>query len=240
MVLKIMEKKARRVITVSQSTRDDLINMIPSLASRTVVIHEGVDEKFFGAEDQYHILKKYGIGRPYILYVGAADSHKNLIRLVSIYKRLSEIFPHFLVLAGKITERHRPVMEQVRKLNLNNRVIFTDTVSADDLPGIYRGADLFVLPSLYEGFGLVLLEAMASGTPVVASRTSSIPEVIGDAGELFDPYDEDNMYDVCKTVLSDSKRRLAMQKTGVIRARKFSWKKMAEETLNIYEEVSGT
>ncbi len=140
----------------------------------------------------------------------------------------------------EITERHHPVMEQVRKLNLNGRVIFTDAIAPDDLPAIYKGADLFVLPSLYEGFGLVLLEAMASGTPVAASRMSSIPEVVGDAGEFFDPYDEDNMYDVCQTVLSDPERRQQMTLLGVKRARQFSWQKMAEEILNIYEEVSGT
>ena len=239
-VLKIMDKKASRVIAVSHSSRNDLIEMIPGLASRTVVIHEGVDEKFFRAETSDLILKKYEINTPYVLYVGAGDFHKNLIRLINVYKRMSDIFPHSLVLAGKITERYRPTMEWVEKLNLRHRVIFTDTVAEDDLPAVYKGADLFVLPSIYEGFGLVLPEAMACGTPVVASRISSIPEVVGDAGEFFDPYNEDNMYDVCRTVLSDPERRRRMQIMGVEWARRFSWQKMAEETRKIYEEVSGT
>ena len=239
-VLKIMDKKASRVIAVSHSTRNDLIEMIPGLTSRTVVIHEGVDEKFFSADCPPQTLKKYGIESPYILYVGAGDFHKNLIRLLNVYKRLSDIFPHSFVLAGKITERYRPIMEWVEKLNLSRRVVFTDTVAEDDLPAVYKGADLFVLPSIYEGFGLVLPEAMACGTPVVASRISSIPEVVGDAGDLFDPYDEDNMYNVCKTVLSDPERRCRMQIMGVEWARRFSWQKMAEETRKIYEEVSGT
>jgi len=237
-VLKIMDKKASSVIAVSHSTRNDLIEMIPGLASRTVVIHEGVDEKFFSADCPHQTLKKYGIESPYILYVGAGDFHKNLIRLLNVYKRLSDNFPHSLVLAGKITERYRPIMEWVEKLNLGHRVVFTDTVAEDDLPAVYKGADLFVLPSIYEGFGLVLPEAMACGTPVVASRISSIPEVVGDAGELFDPYDEDNMYDVCQTVLSDPDRRRRMQIMGVEWARRFSWQKMADETRRIYEEVA--
>lgn len=236
-VLKIMDKKASRVIAVSHSTRNDLIEMIPGLAPRTVVIHEGVDEKFFSANYPPETLKKYGIENPYLLYVGAGDFHKNLIRLLNVYKRLSDIFPHSLVLAGKITERYRPVMEWVEKLNLSHRVVFTDTITEDDLPAVYKGADLFVLPSIYEGFGLVLPEAMASGTPVVASRISSIPEVVGDAGELFDPFDEDNMYDVCQAVLSDPDRRRRMQIMGVEWARRFSWQKMAEDTRKIYEEV---
>jgi glycosyltransferase involved in cell wall biosynthesis len=239
-VLKIMDKKASRVIAVSHSTRNDLIEMIPGLASRTVVIHEGVDEKFFSAERSDLILKKYGINTPYVLYVGAGDIHKNLIRLINVYKRMTDTFPHSLVLAGKITERYRPIMEWVEKLNLSHRVIFTDIVTEDDLPAVYKGADLFVLPSIYEGFGLVLPEAMACGTPVVASRIASIPEVVGDAGELFDPYNEDNMYDVCQTVLSDPERRRRMQIMGVEWARRFSWQKMAEETLKIYEEASMT
>lgn len=239
-VLKIMDKKASRVIAVSHSTRNDLIEMIPGLASRTVVIHEGVDEKFFSAKCPHQTLKKYGIEGFYILYVGAGDFHKNLISLINVYKRISDIFPHSLVLAGKITERYRPIMEWVEKLNLRHRVIFTDTVAEDDLPAVYKGADLFVLPSMYEGFGLVLPEAMACGTPVVASRISSIPEVVGDAGELFDPYNEDNMFDVCRTVLSDPERRRKMQIMGIKLARRFSWQKMAEETRKIYEEVSRT
>lgn len=130
-------------------------------------------------------------------------------------------------------------MELVKELNLNDRVVFTNTVSTDDLPGIYKKADLFILPSLYEGFGLVLLEALACGTPVVASRISSIPEVVGDAGEFFDPYNEDNMYDVCRDVLSDFELRKKMRILGISRARQFSWRRMTEETLKVYEEVSG-
>jgi glycosyltransferase involved in cell wall biosynthesis len=237
-VLKIMDKKASRVIAVSHSTRNDLIEMVPSLASRTVVIHEGVDERFFSADCSHQTLKKYGIEVPYILYVGAGDFHKNLIRLLNVYQRLSDIFPHSLVLAGKITERHRPIMEHVEKLDLRHRVVFTDTVTENDLPTVYKGADLFVLPSIYEGFGLVLPEAMACGTPVAASRISSIPEVVGDAGELFDPYDENNIYDVCQRILSDPERLRRMQIMGIEWARRFSWQKMAEETRRVYEEVS--
>jgi len=239
-VLKIMDKKASRVIAISHSTRNDLIEMIPGLASRTVVIHDGVDEKFFSTECPPQTLQKYGIEGSYILYVGAGESHKNLIRLINVYKRISDIFPHSLVLAGKITERYRPIMEWAEKLNLSHRVVFTDTIAEDDLPAVYKGADLFVLPSIYEGFGLVLLEAMACGTPVVASRNSSIPEVVGDAGELFDPFNENSMYDVCQTVLSDPERRRRMRIMGVEWARQFSWQKMAEETRKIYEEVSRT
>lgn len=237
-VLKIMDKKASRVIAVSHSTRNDLIEMIPGLASRTVVIHEGVDPRFFQAEFTPSLQVKYGLKTPYVLYVGAADAHKNLIRLVNVYHRLIPDFPHYLVFAGRITERYRPVMERVQELNLQHRVIFTDAIPDDELPGIYKGAELFILPSLYEGFGLVLLEAMACGTPVIASNISSIPEVVGNAGDLFDPYSENDMYDVCYRVLTNTEHLRNMQTMGVNQARQFSWQTMADETLKIYEETA--
>ena len=237
-VLKIMEKKVSKVIAVSHSTRNDLIEMIPGLSSRTVVIHEGVDEKFFNAKCVPQILKKYRIEGPYILYVGAGNFHKNLIRLLSVYKRLCDNIIQSLVLVGKITERYKPVMECVEKMNLSHRVVFTDAVSEDDLPCIYKGADLFVLPSLYEGFGLVLLEAMACRTPIAASNVSSIPEVVGDAALLFNPYVDEDMYNSIYTLLSDDALREDMKLSGVKRARLFSWEKMAKETLRIYEQVA--
>lgn len=238
-VLKIMDQKASRVIAVSQSTCNDLIELVPGLESRTVIIHEGVDHRFFQAVFSSQLKTKYRLTSPYILYVGAADPHKNLLRLLNVFQRLAATFPHTLVLAGRLTDKYRPVQKRVKELNLSSRVIFTDAISEEDLPGIYKGADLFILPSLYEGFGLVLLEAMACGTPVAASNISSIPEVLGAAGDLFDPFSEDNMYDVCQMVLSDSELRRRMQIIGIEWARRFSWQKMAEETRKIYKEVSG-
>ncbi|MFH1985707.1 MAG: glycosyltransferase family 1 protein [Pseudomonadota bacterium] len=236
-VLKILDKKANRIIAVSHSTRNDLIELVPGLESRTIVIHEGVDEKYFYAERSELISKKYGIRTPYILYVGAGDYHKNLIRLIKVYKRISYIFPHFLVIVGKITDRHRVLRVLVKELNLSQKVIFTGIVNEDNLPAVYKGADLFVLPSIYEGFGLVLPEAMACGIPIIASRNSSIPEVVGNAGVFFNPFHEDNMYDVCLTVLSNHELRRRMQFLSIKQARKFSWQKMVERTLEIYEEV---
>jgi glycosyltransferase involved in cell wall biosynthesis len=239
-VLRRIELNAERVIAVSNSTRNDLLEIIPSLDSRVVVIPEGVDEKFYKERFSSNVLIKYGIQTPYILYLGAADSHKNLPSLVKIFKRLSEIMPHSMVFAGRITERYKAVIKLTNEINLQDRVVFTGAIDENDISSIYKGADLLVLPSLYEGFGLVLLEAMASGTPVVASNVSSIPEVVGDAAKLFDPYDVEDIYDTIYTVASDSNLREKMRKEGIERARLFSWKKMAQETLRIYEEVAGS
>lgn len=239
-VLRRIELNAERVIAVSNSTRNDLLEIIPSLDSRVVVIPEGVDERFYEENFSSNILAKYGIKTPYILYLGAADSHKNLPRLVEVFKRLSNKAPHFLVFAGRMTERYKAVIKLTNEINLQDRVIFAGAIEENDISSIYKGADLLVLPSLYEGFGLVLLEAMASGTPVVASNVSSIPEVVGDAAKLFDPYDVEDIYDTIYTVASDSNLREKMRKEGIERARLFSWKKMAQETLRIYEEVAGS
>lgn len=239
-VLRKIERNAERVIAVSNSTRNDLLEIIPSLDSRVVVISEGVDERFYKEKFYSKVLIKYGIRAPYILYLGAADSHKNLPCLVNVFKRLSKIIPHFLVFAGRITKRYRSVIKLTGELKLQDRVIFAGAIEENDLSSIYKGADLLVLPSLYEGFGLVLLETMASGTPVVASNVSSIPEVVGDAAKLFDPHDEEDIYDTIYTVVSDNSLREKMRKEGLERARLFSWKKMAQETLRVYEEVAGS
>ena len=239
-VLRRIEQNAERVIAVSNSTRNDLLEIIPSLDSRVVVIPEGVDERFYKEKFYSKVLVKYGIQAPYILYIGAAGSHKNLPCLINVFKRLSEIIPHSLVFAGRITERYKAVIKLTNDINLQNRVVFAGTIEENDLSSIYKGADLLALPSLYEGFGLVLLEAMASGTPVVASNISSIPEVVGDAAKLFDPHDEEEMYAAIYTVVSNSSLRKKMKEKGLERARLFSWKKMAQETLRIYEEVAGS
>jgi glycosyltransferase involved in cell wall biosynthesis len=234
-----MDKKASRVIAVSNSTRNDLLEIIPSLESRTVVIPEGVDEFFFGNTLSSDLLTKYNVSSPYILYVGAADPHKNLSRLLNVFRRLSKKIPHYLVFAGKMTSRYKSLVELTYELNIHDRVIFTGYIEGKDLPSIYRGADLFVLPSLYEGFGLVLLEAMAAGTPVVASNVSSIPEVVGTAAMTFDPYDEDDMYNVIHKVIVDDSLREDMKIRSVNWAKLFSWSKMAKDTLSVYEQVAG-
>lgn len=237
MVLRLIERYASKIICVSNSTRNDLLEIIPSSRDKTAVIPEGVDEIFFSDKLSGDIIFRYKVQTPYILYVGAADPHKNLPRLIKVFARLSKKIPHFLVLAGRITERHKSLRNLILELKITDRVIFTNSIDVDDLPALYKGADLFVLPSLYEGFGLVLLEAMASGTPVAASNVSSIPEVVGNAAQLFDPADSDDMYNILyNTIMSDS-LRMDMKTKGIERAHLFSWKTMARETLQIYKEA---
>jgi glycosyltransferase involved in cell wall biosynthesis len=235
--LRVIERYASKVICVSNSTRNDLLEIVPSLHSKAVVIPEGVDEIFFSDKSSFDVSSKYKVQTPYILYVGAADPHKNLLRLIKVFSRLAKKIPHNLVLAGKITDKHKPLRDLTLELEIHNRVIFTDSIDADALPFLYKGADLFVLPSLYEGFGLVLLEAMASGTPVVSSNISSIPEVVGNAAQLFNPVDEDDMYDILYRTITNINLRAAMKANGIDRAHLFSWRKMVQETLQIYKEV---
>jgi glycosyltransferase involved in cell wall biosynthesis len=235
--LRIIERYASKVICVSNSTLNDLLEIVPSLHSKAVVIPEGVNEVFSADKLSIDVLSRYKLKTPYILYVGAADPHKNLQRLIRVFSRLTKKIPHNLVLAGKITDKHKTLWDLALELKIPNRVIFTDSIDAEALPSLYKGADLFVLPSLYEGFGLVLLEAMASGTPVVSSNISSIPEVVGNAAQLFNPVDEDNMYDILYRTITDINLRATMKANGIDRARHFSWRKMAQETLQIYKEM---
>ena len=236
-VLRRMERRADRIIAISESTRNDLIELSPQLKDRTVVIPDGVDSCFFNARECPDTLEKYSIKKPYILYVGCADLHKNLKRLVKAFARLTPHFPHFLVLAGKITSRHKPIFDLVDELNLGHKVIFPDFIETEDLPSIYKSAELFTFPSLYEGFGLVLLEAMAAGTPVLTSNITSLPEVVGNAGMLFDPFNEMAIYEALRSVLENIPLQAEMKTNGIERAHRFSWGKTAQKTLHVYKEV---
>ncbi|MEA3458002.1 MAG: glycosyltransferase family 1 protein, partial [Candidatus Thermoplasmatota archaeon] len=135
--------------------------------------------------------------------------------------------------------KYKEIFETINKLNLQNDVVFTGYVSDEDLPALYNAADLFVYPSIYEGFGLPPLEAMACGTPVITSNTSSLPEVVGDAGIMVDPPDVDRLADAMHEVLTNEGLRANMIKKGLGRAEMFSWEKCARETLEVYEEVYG-
>nr|HID12930.1 glycosyltransferase family 1 protein [Anaerolineae bacterium] len=166
--------------------------------------------------------------------------HKNLMRLIeawsSVIKSLG--FGHWsLAIAGHWDPRYPQARQKVAELGLDS-VIFLGEVAEADLPALYSAADLFVFPSLYEGFGLPVLEAMACGTPVVCSNTSSLPEIVGDAALTFDPLDVEEMAAKIKEALYDETLREEMREKGLRQAAKFSWEKTARETLKIYREVA--
>ncbi len=229
-------KRASHIIAVSQTTRKDMITHLKIPDDRISVIYNGLDHSLF---------KPYKVrlfNRPYILYVGSERPRKNLGRLFEAFAVIRKEFPELLFVkvgvAGRTREYRQEIMRKLDSLRIDQAVIFVEYVSELDLAYYYSSAALLAYPSLYEGFGFPPLEAMACGCPVVTSDTSSLPEVVGEAGIMFNPYDTDSLVEAMRKVLTDSELRDDMVRKGLEQAKKFSWEKAAKETQEVYNKVT--
>jgi glycosyltransferase involved in cell wall biosynthesis len=180
--------------------------------------------------------KKFGITKPYILFVGTIQPRKNIAKLIEAVSLLKNKEIQ-LVVVGKKGWLWEEILAAPEKFKITDRIKFLDFVGNEDLPSLYKNAQCFVLPSLYEGFGLPVLEAMQFGCPVVTSNVSSLPEVGGDAAIYFDPESVDDMAEKIDKVISDEKLRAEMTEKGYNQVKKFSWEKTAKETLKVLEEL---
>ena len=235
-------KKARLIITPSQATKGDLIKYFKVPAKKIRVIYEGTEPDFRVIKNHGKIEKlkeKYGLAKPFILYVGVWRNHKNIVGLIKAFDILLKKYKgdYQLVIAGKEDSYYPEIKKIHQQLGLKDRIIYPGFVPDKELPLIYNAASLFALPSFYEGFGLVALEAMACGTPVVSSKTASLPEVLGSAAIFFDPKNPEEMAEVLARVLKDNNLQKDLIIKGLERAEKYSWSQMAKETLKIYEEA---
>lgn len=238
--LPLAVRAASAIITVSAQSRKDILTHLPVEPERVVAIPEAADRRFrpVPPAEVEPVLRQYGLERPYILYVGALESRKNLPRLLEAYARLRTWSDRWrLVIVGARKWKSSPIFATVQALGLEPHVTFTGYVADEHLPALYSGADLFAFPSLYEGFGLPVLEAMACGAPVVTSNTSSLPEVTGDAALLVDPTDVAQLADAMCLVLSQPALAAELRAKGLARAVQFSWERTARETLSVYEHV---
>lgn len=236
-------RKADKIIADSNSTKSDLVKYFNVPAKKIEVIYLAADERFkLLTDDEVRTIRqKYNLDFLFILYVGGLAPHKNLITLIkAFHKAKLKGIDHKLVIAGKKRWKYKEIFSSIDALHLQDDVIFTGYVPDEDLPGLYNAADLFVYPSLYEGFGLPLLEAMACGCPVIASNSSSLAEVVGDAGILFNPYEVDELTKSICTVLNDIESKYNFRNKSLERAKDFSWNKCAMETLNVYKDVYST
>lgn len=228
-----------KIIAVSYNIKKDLITSFGVNESKIEVIYEAAHEKFkpLPKNEINFIKKKYNLKFPFILYVGLITMHKNISTLIHAYSKLKcRGLRHKLVIVGPKGWKSNGIYKLVKELNLQNDIIFTGKIE-DDLPAIYNAADVFVYPSLYEGFGLAPLEAMACGVPVITSNTSSFPEIVGDAGIMINPYDIDGFVESIYSVLTDPVLREFMINKGFNNVKKFSWDKCAKETLSVYDKV---
>jgi len=193
------------------------------------------------------VRNRYGLPERFILYVGTIEPRKNLTTLLEAYAALTSRVSNLqypisnihLVIAGRKGWLYEGFFRRLRELGLEREVVFPGFVPDEDLPALYSAAELFVFPSLYEGFGLPPLEAMACGTPVITSNSSSLPEVVGEVGIMVEPRDVRALAEAMELVLTDEGKRREMREKGLRQAARFSWKRTAQETLEVYRSVVG-
>jgi alpha-1,3-rhamnosyl/mannosyltransferase len=230
-------RSASRIIAISESTKRDLSRFFAGSRGKTRVVHLAADERFrpVGGAPLEETLHRLGMPKRYILYMGINKPHKNLAFLLRAFAPVSTDAK--LVLAGKEDPRYSQAREEAKRLGLEDRVMFLGDVDDSDLPMLYNGAELFVFPSSYEGFGLPVLEAMACGTPVVCSGASSLPEIVGVAAVTLDPEDEAAWAATIAELLENEDLRRELSKKGLMRAGQFGWEDTAQETVGIYRSV---
>jgi len=235
-VIKSAIKNSEKIIAVSGHTKKDVLKNFKIDPNKILVTYEGVD----AAEEPLletpeTVLQKYGIMKPYLLYVGNAYPHKNLDRLILAFKEVSKTHSGLhLVLAGKEDYFYKRLKKFVAT-SLVSGIIFPGYIAENHLPTIYREAKLYVFPSLYEGFGLPPLEAMARNAPVASSNASCLPEILGNAAYFFDPRGISETADAIEKVITDNELRKKLIAAGQKQIKKYSWQKMAKETLAIYK-----
>jgi glycosyltransferase involved in cell wall biosynthesis len=233
-------RAADAVIAVSEHTKADAIRTYGMREEKISVIYEGVADRFrrTSPDATAAVRRKYSLPDRFILSVGTIEPRKNLSALLEAYHVLRNEYPEYrLVLVGKKGWLYADFFRRIDELGLGDKIVFPGFVPDEDLPAMYSAADLFVFPSLYEGFGLPVLEALACGAAVVASNASSVPEVAGDAALLVDPNDGEALVREMRAVLNNAKLRQDLQARGPKQAAKFSWRKAAEETLDVYSAV---
>jgi glycosyltransferase involved in cell wall biosynthesis len=234
------------ILTVSEASKRDILHFFNVPPEKIVVVYNAIDEHFWVTppEDAVaRVRERYQLNHQFVLYVGNIKPHKNLVRMIEAFDELRTSGANEdlkLLIIGDEISKLPALRRAVHKHKLHKHVRFLGYVSDETLAILYRLASVFVFPSLYEGFGLTPVEAMASGSPVVTSNVSSLPEVTGDAAVLVDPYDVDSIAEGLRRVLTDPALAAEMRRKGLERAREFSWERSVIRTRQVYEAVGGT
>lgn len=244
LVIKRTCQNAKQIIAITKKTKEDIVKLLNVSPEKITVIYEAASKNYKPIKDTSRIdsLKhKFDISKPYLIYVGQWREHKNVVRLIRAFGlfRRRHGLDYQLVLVGKIDSKYLRVAETIKELGLKDNVVLTGYVPDSDLPYLYNGAEFFTFPSLYEGFGLPPLEAMACGTPVVSSNASCMPEVLGDAAQYFDPLDVESMAKTMAEVAKSYSLKRRMRLQGLKQAQRYSFDKTAKATLRIYKKVLG-
>lgn len=235
-------RRADRIITVSYNSKRDLVDYFGIPPSRVEVIYNGVAARFhpdLAPAERDRVAQRYALPRPYLLFLGGEKPHKNVRNVLRAFAeaRRERALPHALVLAGPMPKNRSRVEALIAALDLASSVVRTGVVPEEDLPGLFAGADAFLYPTLYEGFGLPVAEAMACGVPVLTSSTSALQEIAGGYAYLVDPLDVDAIARGIGDLATDAARRAEFADLGRRRAADFSWDRAAQATLRVYAEA---
>lgn len=241
-------ENADHIVTISNFSKQDIIDQYKLDKSKITVAYPGFNKEKFKIQglkpETSDVLKKYGIEDPYIIYIGTIQPRKNIPRLIEAFARVAKDTKVQLVIVGKTRGEGRQgwmfedILKIPRDLGIEEKVKFLGYVPVEDLILLLSGANVFINPSLWEGFGMPVVEAMASGVPVIVSNVSSLPEVTGEAGLLVDPYSIDQIEQAIRVLIADKRLRYKYSKKGIIQAKKFSWDKMAKAVLKTFENIS--
>jgi len=234
---------ADALICPSQAVRDDIVRILHARPEKVHPIAEAAAPEFQPIKNRAALEKlrtRYALPERFILSVGSLEPGKNRAALLKAYAGLRKRgLEQKLVVVGQRAWKYEDDLALAEELGIKGDVLFTGYVPPEEMPALYNAADLFVFPSLYEGFGLPVIEAMACGVPVVASNLSAIPEVAGEAALLVDPRDIDQLCDAMERVLRDKRLQAALRRRGLERAQGFSWERAARETIAVYQETAG-
>jgi glycosyltransferase involved in cell wall biosynthesis len=233
---------ADHIIAVSQNSLEDIVKLFGVSRDRVSAIYNGVDHSFFPDRNGEAFLKmreKYRIKKDqYILFTGTVEPRKNVETLLKAFSRSKVLRKDFsLVLAGGTGWKNQSIQTSIQNEGIENELSFTGYVTKEELRVLYSFASCFVFPSVYEGFGMPLLEAMACGVPVVCSNTSSLPEVAGDAATMVDPFDDEGFSRAIEKIIKEKEFRMYLIRNGFKRVKSFSWEETARQTLQLYEKI---
>ena len=234
-------RRAELVLADSNATREDVINWLNVDPGRVQVVYAGVHQRFRPVENAQALLAtraRYRLPDRFVLAVGTVQPRKNLTRLIEAFGQIAHHEDVQLIIVGRLGWLFDSTLQRVAELQLQDHVRFLGFVPDDDLPALYSLASCFAFPSVYEGFGLPPLEAMACGTPVVSSNVSSMPEVLGTAALFIDPYDVDALAEALRQVLADPELQRTMSQAGLEQVKAFSWTAAAQRLLTVYRSLA--
>ncbi len=240
---KFAAKKSDRIIAVSNSTKKDAVRFLGFPEEKISVIYNGLDKRFLEERDcsRKNLEKLYGLGEKYILFLGTLEPRKNLARVLEAFARFKKSyqgkFDYQLVVAGKRGWLFKEYFQMARDFGIRDEAVFTGYVGGEELKPLYANAEFFVMPSLWEGFGQTVVEAMACGTPCLVSRIASIPEIAGKAAFYVDPHDTEGIGKAMEKLARDGNLRSELAKKGREQVKKFSWEKCARQTLEVYKNI---